>query len=205
MGISRNFRGVEAARASASQQSYFPTATVKCEGPRMFRSQAARDVACLLDVNPQVSSWICMPAALTVGKGIHVPDFVVFAESGKGTYVDAYDRTEALPVDLVERAAEAAGYLYRIFDRQDVCDGFRLRNAKDLLRYGGHTTPLGDRVRVLSALDDQGSLTFAECLSMFREGNPVAVLASLILWDFLEVELDEALIGPETVVRRIRR
>jgi hypothetical protein len=47
-------------------------------------------------------------------------------------------------------------------------------------------------------------LTVTEALSAFREGRPMACLAALILQGFLEIELDEALIGPDTVVRRIR-
>ena len=41
-------------------------------------------------------------------------------------------------------------------------------------------------------------------LGAIRETQPVAALASLILQGFVEVELDEEIIGPETLVRRIR-
>ena len=61
-------------------------------------------------------------------------------------------------------------------------------------------------VGVLAAFDEVGSMTFAECLQLFRESKPMAGLASLILRDnMLEIDLDDDLIGPETQVRRIRR
>jgi hypothetical protein len=53
-------------------------------------------------------------------------------------------------------------------------------------------------------LEEMGSLTIAECLSAIREGRPMPTLASLILQGFLEIDLDDALISPETQVRRIR-
>ncbi|WP_210388408.1 hypothetical protein [Mesorhizobium caraganae] len=74
----------------------------------------------------------------------------------------------------------------------------------DLLRYARWHCPLGDRVRLLAALDEHGSLTVAECLAAFHETVPIAGLSSLVLRRFVEIDLDEARIGPETAVRRIR-
>jgi hypothetical protein len=53
-------------------------------------------------------------------------------------------------------------------------------------------------------LDEQGSLSVSECLAAFRETVPIAGLSSLILHRFVDVDLDEAPIGPETAVRRFR-
>ncbi|MBD9508003.1 hypothetical protein IB277_14430 [Ensifer sp. ENS07] len=117
--------------------------------------------------------------------------------------LDAPDRKVVSPEELAD-AAEAQSHRYRQVSSSEVYDGFRLRNAKDLLRYAGHSVPLGDRMRLLSVLDEQGPLSFADCLRAVRETQPVAALASLILQGFLEVELDDAIIGPETMVRRIR-
>lgn len=100
--------------------------------------------------------------------------------------------------------AESMGYQYRPVAMVELEGSFRLRNAKDLLRYGFYRPPLGGRIRLLAALDDMGSLTVAECMAAVREGRPMPTLAALILQGFLETDLDEALIGPETQVRRIR-
>jgi hypothetical protein len=108
------------------------------------------------------------------------------------------------PPDRIALAASRAGHGYRPVGMKDFADSFRLQNARDLLRYGFYRCPLGDRVRILATLDEMGSLTGAEALSAFREGWPMACLAALILQGFLEIDMDEALIGPETVVRRIR-
>jgi hypothetical protein len=53
-------------------------------------------------------------------------------------------------------------------------------------------------------LDEFASMTVAECLPAFRETVPIAGLSSLILHRFVEIDLDEARIGPETMVRRRR-
>ncbi|CUX21766.1 MULTISPECIES: hypothetical protein [Agrobacterium] len=205
MGIAKQAATLRAARNSASIRTYHPDGTVKCDGERLFRSQAARDVGCILDVNPSVAAWLCMPSPLGAVGIAHVPDFQVFDEDGATMYLDAPDR--AVSVDIAVIASEAAriGYRYRLLDRAEIYDGFRLRNAKDLLRYAAHVTPLGDRLRLLAALDEHGSLPLAECLKAFQETRSVPGIASLILHGYVEVDLDDAPLGPETAVRRIPR
>jgi hypothetical protein len=80
-----------------------------------------------------------------------------------------------------------------------------LKNAKDLLRYARHEAALADRIRLLAALDECSSLTVSEALMVFRETKPVAGLASLVLQRFVTMDLDDRLIGPETIVRRNRQ
>jgi hypothetical protein len=80
----------------------------------------------------------------------------------------------------------------------------RVKNAKDLLRYAKFEAALSDRIRLLAALDEHGSLSVAECLNAFQETKPIAGLASLVLHRFIMMDLDDALIGPETQVRRKR-
>ncbi len=78
------------------------------------------------------------------------------------------------------------------YESSEIYDGYRLQNAKDLLRYVNYSVPLGDRMRVLAILEEQGPLPFGDCLRIIRETQPVAALASMILRGFVEVELDEA-------------
>jgi len=92
-----------------------------------------------------------------------------------------------------------------LLERGEIYDGFRLRNARDLLRYAATVTPLGDRLRLLGALEENGSLPLAECLNVFQEVRPVPGLASLVLHGYVEIDLDGAPIGPESSVRRISR
>lgn len=205
MGIAQEAKSLRASRQSASIRTFHPTATVKCEGASVFRSQAARDAACLFDVNPSISSWHCMPMSLDYGGGVHIPDFGVLNEDGGRLLVDASDKVMPVDSKKIEATAETHGIRYRRLVAEEVYDGARLQNAKDLLRYGGSVLALGDRLRLLAALDENGNLTVAECLAAFTETRPVAGLAQMILRGFVEVDLDIELIGPETMVRRIRR
>jgi hypothetical protein len=43
-------------RESASSLLFPPRGTVRCDGPPLFRTRAARDLACLLDVDPDVEA-----------------------------------------------------------------------------------------------------------------------------------------------------
>ena len=187
----------------ASPCFYYPLATIKCSGSPLFRTQDSRDFACLLDVDPDVLSWTCVGVELTYGGETYLADFVVTGADAR-TFVVDVARDPPRPPDWIELGASRAGHGYRPVGMKDFADSFRLQNARDLLRYGFYRCPLGDRVRILAALDEMGSLTVAEALSAFREGRPMACLAALILQGFLEIELDDALIGPETVVRRLR-
>ena len=204
MGIAQRAKSLRASRHSASIRTLYPMATVKCDGPPVFRSQAARDAACLFDVNPSITSWHCMPLSLDYGGGVHVPDFGILDDDGGRLLVDASDRVMLVDVGTIEAAAQNHGVRYRRLVTDEVYDGPRLQNAKDLLRYGGTVLALGDRLRLLAVLEEHGNLTIAECLTVFTETKPVAGLSQMILRGFVEVDLDTELLGPETMVRRIR-
>lgn len=203
MGTGRQSASIQTAVNSTSFRVFYPLATVRCDGGKVFRSQAARDVGCLLDLDPSVVSWRCMPSsALELD---HVPDFEVIHDDAQIAFVDAHDQELSADIAALEQAFERRGASYRRMSRDEVHGGFRLRNAKDLLRYGNYAVPLGDRLRLLGALDENGSMPIAECLNAFQETKPVAGLAAMILNRYLEVDLDDAPLGPETVVRRISR
>lgn len=195
----QSLRGV----GEASQPLRFRRPVKGPEHPA-FRSKAVRDLACILDLKPDVLLWACNPPALAIAGRAYVPDLRMQDTDGGWWMLDAFDRKLPFDADIIAGAAAATAHRYRIIDRSEIYEGFRLRNANDLLRYAGHNVPLGDRVRLLSVLEENGPLSFADCLRVLRETHPVAGLASLILQGFVEVDLDEALIGPETMVRRIR-
>lgn len=180
-------------------QIFYPLATIRCDGPAVFRNQFARDVACLLDVDDTISEWRCQSLPFSDGQEVYRPDFVARVENGI-VIIDAV--TDGTP-SWIERIVRADGHQYEAVRRHEL-PLVRLRNAKDLLRYGNFQAGLDDRVRLLAALDEEGTLTLAECLSVFRETRPIAGLASMVLNRFIDLDLDEALIGPESTVRRRR-
>ncbi|GES41745.1 hypothetical protein RsS62_09970 [Rhizobium dioscoreae] len=181
-----------------------PYRSVKGPASVSYRSKVARDLAWSLDVNPSIVAWECGSRSLVMGPVEHKVDFTAFDREGIKWLLDAPDRKPLVCAGDLSVAAAKKGFQYRLVDRSEIYDGFRLRNASDLLRYSGHNVSLGDRIRLLAFLDENGSLSFGECLQVIRESQPVAALASLILQGMLEVDLDEALIGPETKVKRMR-
>ncbi len=203
MRVSRNPESLDINQLLSTRKSFFPKATIKSEGPVLFRSQVARDLACLFDVDPAVTLWTCDPPSIAISGSHYVSEFFVRDGSGREVLMDAPDRAEAPGPELIAVAAEAAGFRYRRPSMFEIYSGARLRNAKDLLRYGNYEVPLGDRVRLLAALEENGSMTVAECLTAFSETCAVGGLASMILHGFLEIDLDTELIGPSTAVRRI--
>lgn len=181
---------------------YTPMATIKCDGRAQFRSQQARDFACLLDLDPDVARWSTAPPLLRNGDDEYQLDFVVLTENG--SFLIDVGQEEPMPPIWLSAEIKSIGHRYRSVAMIDFAESVRLRNAKDLLRYGFYRPPLGDRIRLLAGLEEMGSLTIAECLSAIQEGRPMPTLASLILQGFLEVDLDADLLSPESQVRRIR-
>jgi hypothetical protein len=194
----------EIRRIVAEQQSpVFSFSSPKSGGQVKFRSQAVRDYACLLDIDRNVLTWSSPGLALRYGVDLQQTDFLVTNVDGE-TFLICVGKKHALPPKWVHGAADSIGYEFRFEAVEDFSAGFRLRNARDLIRYRNQHCPLGDRIRLLAALDEHGSLAVAECFPAFQESKPMPSLASLILQGFLEVDLDSALISPETPVRRIR-
>lgn len=192
-----------AAYAEATTQLFYPRGTVRCSGDTMFRSRSARDLGCILDVDPNVVAWLCLPLEFKTEAGPHVPDFLVDYEDGTRILLDVIEEDGELPE--LKEGATLAGFRYRGVSRAEIESGYRLANARDMLRYANCRTPLNDRIRMLSALDEAGSLTVAECLNVFREVQPMTGISWMVLHRLITVELDEAMIGPESVIRRFQR
>lgn len=199
-------RAAHAAGIGASDlQEYrplFPFVTVKCVGRPLFRSKEARDYACLLDVDGDVVSWHSMILPLPDIGHEDAPYYVDFEVRTltEVLYVEVGRKPGSIP-SWFPGALSALGYRYHFVSFSEF-DPVRLANARDLARYAGYEPALGDRIRVLAALDEMGSLALTECMTAVREGRAMDTIASMILQRHLEVDLDECLLGPDTVVRR---
>ena len=179
----------------------FPFSTIKAVGRAVFRSREARDYACLLDLDPEVVSWQSVTHAIAdigTGSGCRNVDFKVETTSGTIMVDVCIDDSEA--PDCFRRSVNASGFRYMVVRPSDL-DPIRVQNARDLIRYARYEASLGDRVRVLAALEEMGALTLAECMSAVREGRPMDTVASLILRGHINVDIDEKLLGPDTTVR----
>lgn len=181
----------------------FPFATLKAVGRPVYRTRAARDYACLLDLDPEVASWQSFTyqiAGDVDGRHLrHHVDFMVETTTDRLMVEVATEDCEAFK--WLENVLSIAGYRYQMVRLADL-NPTRLHNARDLVRYARYEAALGDRIRLLAALDEMGSLTLAECLTAVIEGRAMETIASLILRGHIEVDLDESLLGPDTIVRR---
>lgn len=200
-------KGRRAGAAAQMSQRFRPYGTIRCSNPSYFRSQLARDLGCLLDVDDAVVAWCCRPYGLDdilldIGWEGPPPDFMATYADGRDVYLHAVEG-EGDPE--VTEAAACNHIWHRFAKASDIRSGNRLHNAKDLLRYANYQTPLGDRIRLLAALEQEGSATLAECLSVFREITPMAGLSSLILHRFVTVDLDAELLAPHTEIRIFRK
>jgi len=89
----------------ASPCFHYPLATIKCVGSPIFRTQDARDFACLLDVDPDVASWSCDGVELSYGGETYLTDFVVTGVDGRTFVVDVSRSSEIAGLDRAGRRA----------------------------------------------------------------------------------------------------
>lgn len=190
-----------------SPARFRPYGEIRCSSPSYYRSQLARDLGCLLDVDDKVVAWCCRPygmddVLLDIGWKGPPPDFLATYSDGREEFLHA---VEGAGDPEITEAAACRRMRHRFVTMFEIRQGYRLQNAKDLLRYSSYQTPLGDRIRLLAALEQEGSATVAECLPIFREVSPVAGLSSLVLHRWVTVDLDAEPIAPHTVVKPARR
>ncbi|WP_438748249.1 hypothetical protein [Pararhizobium sp. O133] len=193
---------IDAAFRKASINVFFPLATIRCAGSPAFKSQLARDLACLLDVHETVVAWSCLCFGVDVEDGVHIVDFMVDYSDGTREFLDAVEITGD---PAITETIACARRRHRFVSKDEIQTGFRLQNAKDILRFARHRTPLNDRVRFLAALDEVGSMTVAETFHVFREVPPLTGIAWMALHRFVSMDLDTCLIGPDTIVHRSQR
>lgn len=191
----------------SSYKKRFPSATAKCRGWTLYRSQEASDYACILELDPTVIHWRCVTRPFVNDSGARKPhyrfvDFAVKTTNEETLLIDIWRGTPDI-IQWLPGVAARLGYRYQAISIFDV-NPVRLQNARDLVRYAGWEATLGDRIRILAGLEEMGSLTLAECLGAVREGRAMASIASMILSGQLEVDLDDRLLGPDSVVRATR-
>ncbi|MGR9503748.1 hypothetical protein ACU8MW_08520 [Rhizobium leguminosarum] len=193
---------LDAVFREAATNVFFPRNSVRCPDEPAFRSQLARDLGCLLDVDDTVIAWSCLCFGAHVEDRVHVVDFMVDRCDGTREFLDA---VEFFGDPAVTETIACMKRRHRFVTPHEIYSGYRLQNAKDLLRYARHRTPLNDRVRLLAALDDAGSMTIAETFNLFREVPPMTAIAWMTLHRFISIDLDDNLVSSDTVVRRSKR
>lgn len=185
------------ARLNAATRTFPPSQVLKCRGEAIFRSQRARNLACLFDLDPNVHAWACLPVLLRFGDGYHIPDFAVHRSDGD------YLVDTTSPPDWAIAAAETDGWLYDCvsYKQDDKAEG--IANAVDLLPYAlTSTVSLADRLRLLTALDEDGPLPLKYCIQLVRgTADPMSAIAALYFSGEISFDLTER-ISPETRVSR---
>ncbi|TFF19854.1 hypothetical protein E3C22_19510 [Jiella endophytica] len=191
-------RALTETRRRASGRRFGPTGTVRCTGRSAFRSALARDLGLLLDLDPEVAAWACLPAVLEFanrdGEVVErVPDFLVREEDGRERFLDAGE-TGLTPAD--------PSVAYRAVPEDEIRQEPLISNARDAMRYAKRVVPLGDRVRLLAYLAEMSPITLVEAASAMRESSePVGAVIALALRRIVRIDWEDAQIGPETPVR----
>ncbi|MBB3952616.1 hypothetical protein [Aureimonas jatrophae] len=170
----------------------------RCVGYPTFRSEAARDVALSLDLDPTVASWTCLPGDVRgrIGHDRFVkirPDFLVVRQDGSRSVVDAEGLEEFAPLD------PSLGYVD--VARSDPLDDTGLRNVRAIMCYADVPVPLADRIRLVGLLEEIGQATMREVCSAFRAADPIGCVLALAAQGSVAIDWRSGPIGPGTLVR----
>lgn len=185
-------------RRASSVRRFGPAGTVFCNGRPIFRSQLARDLGLLFDLDPSVAEWSCLTTVVEFADAFgeivdRVPDFLVVDVNGRSRFVDAGE-SGLTPIDPL--------IVHESVPETDIRQEPALSNARDMMRYAKRVVPLGDRVRLLAYLEEMSPVTLIEAASAMRESpEPVGAVVALALKRVITLEWREAPIGPETQVR----
>ncbi|QPA25596.1 hypothetical protein IR196_05740 [Brucella anthropi] len=184
-------------RLNASAYKFPPSQVLKCRGEPLFRSQQARDLACLFDLSPNVIAWTCLPLLVRFGDGYHIPDFAI--QRNDGDYLVDAARTPEWAIE----AAETDGWHYDCVSYKHDDNAVLIANAIDLLPYARTSTvSLSDRLRLLTVLDDDGPLPLKHCVQLLRNtGEPMATIAALYFSGEIVFDLTKR-IDPNTRISR---
>ena len=187
-----------ARRQASSIRRFGPPGTVFCRGRPIFRSQLARDLGLLLDLDRSVVEWSCLPQIVELADSSgeiieRVPDFLVLDIEDRSRFVDA-GAARLKPVDpLVAHQSVSVDEIRR---------EPALTNARQMMRYANRVVSLGDRVRLLAWLEEMSPITLIEAASAMRESaEPVGAVIALALKRVVSIDWQESSIGPETQVR----
>lgn len=163
---------------------------LRCRGEVVLASAMAIDMARLLDIDATVDHWRCN---IPIEDGARHADFVTYGALGEQHLILQPDTTPD-----PRRLATAS----RIVTQGDV-DPVRLENAELILPFARWRVSLDDQVRLLAVLDEEGSVTLAECLGILRHtSRPVAAVAALALARVVDMDLEEPI---DSRTRGIRR
>lgn len=122
-------------RASANRSCRHPSGTIRCMGAAMFRTEEARDYGYLLDLEPDVLPWSCLPFVVVNDGELHVPDFMVRRADGDFLVEVVGPRKD--PTSVMAGRGSRAQRILVLGRWQDdlVAKSIRVGNARDLLRY----------------------------------------------------------------------
>ncbi|WP_157944606.1 hypothetical protein [Mangrovicella endophytica] len=188
-----------AATPPSSRRRFQPIGTVRCEGRPVFRTQLARDLGVLLDLDDEVENWCCLPGSFEFlgsdGQVIsRTPDFRVHHHDGSAILMDAGGPAGIRPID--------PALAYSSVSSDEVRAEPALTNAREMLRYSRRVVSLADRVRLLAWLEEVGSVTLIEAASAMRESTePVGAVLALVLKRHVTLDWREMPVGPDTQIR----
>ena len=184
-----------------------PFACAKARGIIPVRSVSIHDLLVQRALDPCITSIAYVASAQFRGASIFV-DAVVLDRGGKRVALDVPEVREPRNVDedgLILLALSEQGIDVELVTLAQIKAEPLFSNARSVWQYRRRNVPFGLRLQILQVLTEEGPLKLSDLLRSVRnqEASAGAVL-SLACADAVEIDLNETVLGPETIVN-VRR
>jgi hypothetical protein len=167
-------------------------------------NRVVHDALVQATLDPQVRSLNFVPAAVVEATQVALEAIVVVRDDGR-YYLDV---VEARPVRDVEAEALALIALGRLglaaltLTAADIRREPRFANAKAVWEYRMHPVGIAMRLKVLTALQEDGPMQLGCLLKRIDIGrDPAPAIMAMACSDLIELDLASRALGPATIVR----
>lgn len=194
---------IEKGRLRADKTPQFSSA--KCARTAIpVRHPLLRDALVLASLDPTVRSIEYLPTACWANAATDVDAIVV--DRGDGRYhldvIEARPRRSIARHIIVADALSELGLLPWSMSEAEILSEPRWSNARTVWAHADHPVPVGLRLQVLGALENEGAMTLGDLLSRLRsERDPAPAVMAMSCLGLIDLDLVAAPIGPATLVR----
>jgi hypothetical protein len=191
-----------ASKIRANPHDIFVSAKTSCAIP--VRSEAQRDALVLTTLDPIVRSIGYLATATVEGRTITLDAIVLRRDDGIYSLDVVPSRINRVAHEehLLETALATLRLPPLTVTMDEILRQPRHANACAIWQYRNMTVPIGLRIAVMQALENEGTMQLAQLVeSLPAERDPAPALLAMACADLIEIDILSRPIGPRTMIR----
>jgi hypothetical protein len=183
-------------------------ASAKTAAPISYCDELARVALVQLSLDPSVDALEFVPNVEISGTLVPIDAIIIVRQDAKWLLdlVDSRPLAELDELGLRLLATEKIGLPQFQITSEDLNQQPYADNCRLVWLCQSEHVPASDRIRILQAVGEEGSMSLIEAAERCRRAaDPISAVLALVCADLLEAELKNVPLGPETrISRRLR-